>query len=169
MTHSAKNLGEDSADIELDSWEANYATTLELVSQASRTIDIFSQSLTESIYNHHELIDQLKRCLLISQSNHLRILITNPEYLVKGRHQISALAERLTDKLEIRKIHPDYAADPQDFLIVDGRGTICRKHGDRYEGIANFNDPRLGKELTDYFDEVWNHSTQPADLRRLNI
>lgn len=169
MNNTAKILGGNDTDLELDSAEGNYATTLELVSQASRAIDIFSQRLTDSIYNHHELIDQLRRCLLLSHSNHVRILINNPDYLTKTRHQITGLAQRLTSNLQIRKIHPDYAADPQDFLIVDGRGIIRRKHGDRYEAIANFNDPRLGKELTDYFDEVWNHSTPVADLRRLHI
>lgn len=169
MNSSAKILGEDNSDIELATSSDHYAATLELVSQAAHTIDIFTQQLTESIYNHLDLIDQIKRCLLASHTNNLRILIKNPDHLLKSRSHLTALAQRLSSNLHIKKIHADYAGDSQDFLVVDGRGIIRRAHGERFEGIANFNNPAQGKELTDYFDEVWNHSQLVTDIKRLYI
>ncbi|MDH5408178.1 MAG: hypothetical protein OEY00_06165 [Gammaproteobacteria bacterium] len=162
-------IGEDSQDIELDSSSVNYDVTLQMLTQASRSVDIFSQKLDSKIYNHRELIEQIKTCVLGSSHSRVRILIANPEALITHRHQIIDLAQRLTSNLEIRHTHADYRGDTQDFLLVDERATIRRPHGDRYEGIANFNNPAMAKELGHYFDEVWNHSSPSPELRRLHL
>ena len=169
MATANQIIGEDNQDIELDTSSGNYDLTLKMLSQASRSIDIFSQKLNSAIYNHREIIEQFKSCLLGSQHSRMRILIASPEALVNNRHQIIDLAQRLSSKLEIRHTHDDYRGDSQAFLIVDGRAIIRRPHGNRYEGIANFNNPGQAKELTHYFDEVWNHSTQSPELKRLHI
>lgn len=169
MNSTAHILGETATDIELDTSEQASELTQELVSQANRSIDIYSQQLTAAIYSNPQLVDSLKRCLLLSPRNQIRILLVNPDSVIKKRHHMQDLIQRMTSNLSLRKIHPDYAINQQDFIVVDGRGVLRRKHGDRFEGIANFNDPALGKELTDYFDEVWNHSQFSPDLRRLYI
>lgn len=169
MNSTAHILGEHNIDIEFDTSSVACDVTQQLVSQAQYTIDIYSQQLTDAIYNHQDIINSMKRCLLASRHSQLRILISHPDYLSKKRHHLTTLIQQVTSNLAVRKIHPDYAADPQDFLIVDGRGLLRRRHGDRFEGIANFNDPAQAKELTNYFNEVWNHSQATAELRRLYI
>ncbi|MDH5181562.1 MAG: hypothetical protein OEZ39_10515 [Gammaproteobacteria bacterium] len=169
MNSPAHILGEDGTDIELTGSADNYEITLQLFAQANRSIDIFSQQLNDAIFNHLALIDQLKRFLLAAHTNQVRILLRDTEHLIKTRNHLFNLAQRITSNLAVKKIHPDYAADPQDFLIVDGRGIIRRPHGERFEGIANFNHPGPARELSDYFDEVWNHSTPVSDIKRLYI
>ena len=54
-------------------------------------------------------------------------------------------------------------------MVFDERGVIKRRYADRYEGRADFNNPKQARELLSFFDEVWNISEPDPNLRRLHI
>jgi hypothetical protein len=71
--------------------------------------------------------------------------------------------------LEIRRVHEDYSANPESYLVVDSRGLIHRKLASRYEGIANFNNPSEATNLVHHFNEVWEQSYPELYFKRLYI
>lgn len=162
-------LGEHDQDIELSTSQDNLAATVSLCRQARLSIDIYSHSLDPKIFNQSACIDALKAFVLQNPSARIRILIRNPGRTLRSGHRLISLARHLSSYIEIRVIHEDYAAEQDAFLLVDQRGMIQLLEGDRYDGICNFNNPRLSTELSHRFIEVWNHSTGATEFRQLVI
>lgn len=162
-------LGVNSDDIILDSSEDNRAAALELVTQARRSLDIFSRDLEPRIYDNAEFADAVRALAIDTRDMHVRILVIDPDFVIKNGHRLIELSRRLTSHMEIRKVHEDYCNNPEAFLVVDRRGVLHRKLASRYEAIVNFNHPRQAADLTAQFKEIWERSKQLMDFKRLYI
>lgn len=162
-------LDEYDQDIELTTSQENADATSVLISQARRSIDIYTHELDAKVYNQSDCINSLKSFVLNNTSARIRILIRNPDRIIKSGHRLISLARHLSSFIEIRGIHEDYNSLPDAFLIVDRRGILHLMEGDRYDGVCNFNNPRKAVELSHRFTEVWDHSTEIADFRRIHI
>ena len=162
-------LGEDDQDIELATSQDNARATHALISQARRSIDIYSHELDPKVYNQSDCINALKSFVLHNSKARIRILIRKPDRTIKSGHRLIGLVRHLSSFIAIRVIHEDYNSLPDAFLIVDQRGILHLMEGDRYDGLCNFDNPRQGVELSHRFNEVWDHSTEIVDFRRLHI
>jgi hypothetical protein len=166
---TAYQLGESSDDIVIDSSEDNMLAANRLIEQAHIQIDIFTRDLEARIYNHSAVFDAIRSLVTSSPRAKVRILVIDPDFATKHGHRLIDLARHLTSYMEIRKVHEDYAANPEAFLIVDRRGLLHRKLASRYEAVVNFNDPQHAGTLTDKFDEIWERSKSHVDFKRLYI
>ena len=162
-------LGDYDQDIELSDSADNAAATVALFSQARRSVDIYTHELDPKIYNQSNCVDTLKAFVLKNTSSRVRVLIRQPNRTIKSGHRLISLARHLSSYFAIRVIHEDYAGQPDAFVVVDQRGILRLLEGDRYDGVCNFNNPRLAAELNHRFDEVWNHSTEIADFRHVYL
>lgn len=162
-------LGDYDQDIELGNSQENANATHALISQARRSVDIYTHELDPKVYNTSDCINALKAFVLHNAYARIRILIRSPNRSIKSGHRLVSLARHLSSYIEIRVIHEDYKSQPDAFVIVDQRGVLYLSEGDRYDGKCNFNDPRLATELSHRFNEVWNHSTGIADFRHIHI
>lgn len=162
-------LGEYDRDIELSTSRDNADATRALISQARRSVDIYSHELDPRVYNQSACVDALKTFVLNNTSASIRILLRHPDRTLKSGHRLISLARHLSSYIAIRVIHEDYSGPSDAFLLVDQRGMLHLVDGARYDGICNFNNPRQALELSHRFTEVWNHSTEIADFRRIYI
>lgn len=166
---SEYTLGENSGDIVIDSSDDNQASAIQLVSQAGRSLDIFSRDLEPRIYDNAEFADAVRTLAVKTRDLHVRILVIDPDFIIKHGHRLIELARRLTSHMEIRKVHEDYCNNPEAFIVVDKRGLIHRKLASRYEAVVNFNNPLAATELCNQFTEMWDRSKQYMDFKRLYI
>jgi len=162
-------LGESGDDIQIDSSEENQSLVLELVSQASKTIDIFTRDMAARIYDNSKFIAALRDLIVRNDKTRVRMLVIDPDNSVKHGHRIIELTRRLSSSIEIRRVHVDYRADSQSYLIADGRGLLHRKLATRFEAVVNFNNPLLAREKLNHFNEVWEQSQPVLDFNRLHI
>lgn len=156
-------------DISLSSRDEVKIINIALTQQTSRHIDIISRNLDPTIFDNIDFIDAIKKLSLSSKFTKIRILIKDSEPMIRNGHRLIELIQLLTSSIEVRKISEEYKSYNQAFTIFDGKGVISLPHADRYEGIANFNRPRLATELSNFFNEVWEHSAPDENLRRLYI
>jgi len=163
------NLGEHSADIAIETSEDNQAAAVRLVSQAGRSLDIFSRDLEPRIYDNMEFADAVRSLAVKTRDMYVRILVIDPDFIIKHGHRLIELARRLTSHMEIRKVHEDYCNNPEAYLVVDNRGLLHRKLAGRYEAVVNFNNPMAATELHNHFIEMWERSKQYIDFKRLYI
>lgn len=166
---SEYSLGEHGTDITIDTSEDNRCAALRLVSQGGRGLDIFSRDLEPRIYDNAEFADAVRSLAIKTRDMHVRILVIDPDYIIKHGHRLIELARRLTSHMEIRKVHEDYCNNPEAYLVVDRRGLLHRKLASRYEAVVNFNNPMKATELHDQFTEMWERSKQYMDFKRLHI
>ena len=166
---SEYNLGEDSGDIAIDTHEDNQLAALQLVSQGGRSLDIFSRDLEPRIYDIPDFADAVRALAVKTRDMRVRILVIDPDFIIKHGHRLIELARRLTSHMEIRKVHEDYCNNPEAYLVVDNRGLLHRKLASRYEAVVNFNNPMTATELHHQFTEMWERSKQYMDFKRLYI
>ena len=166
---SEYTLGEHNTDISIETSEDNQAAALHLVSQAGRNLDLFSRDLEPRIYDNPEFTDAVRALAVKTRDMHVRILVIDPDFIIKHGHRLIELARRLTSHMEIRKVHEDYCNNPEAYLVVDNRGLLHRKLGSRYEAVVNFNNPMRATGLHHQFTEMWERSKQYMDFKRLHI
>lgn len=162
-------LGESAEDLVVSTSDECRSVAAALARQATRSLDILSQDLDARIYDNDAFLEGLRNIATSSRHATIRILTHETEPAIKHGHRLIETARRLTSAIEIRKVHPNYREHPEAFLIADASGILHRKYRDRYEGIANFRAPNQARMLLQLFDEIWEHSAQDPELRRLHI
>jgi len=156
-------------DISLSSRDEVKIINIAMAQQTSRTIDIISRHLDPAIFDTPDFIDAIKNLSIVSKFTKIRILIKDSDPMTKNGHRLIELIQQLTSSIEVRKISEEYKSYGEAFTLFDGKAVIYLRHSDRYEGLANFNRPRLAIELSNFFNEVWEHSTPDENLRRLHL
>ena len=156
-------------DISLSSRDEVKIINIAMTQQTSRNIDILSKHLDSGIFDNLDFIEAIKKLSISSKFTKIRILIKDSEPMTRDCHRIIDLIQQLTSSIEVRKITDEYKSYNEAFTLFDGKGIVFLRHADRYDGFANFNRPRTVTELSNYFNEVWEHSTPDANLRRLYI
>lgn len=147
----------------------HYTTALAMLHTTHRSVHIFSRRLDGRLYDTREFAETVARLASRQPRVRFRILLQEIEPLIKYGHRLIELARRLTSAIEIRAVHPDYRHYNEAFMVFDERRIIHRTLADRYEGIANDNDPDLARKLVSFFTEVWEVSQVDPNLRRLHL
>jgi hypothetical protein len=162
-------LGETEAEVEITTAEENRSAAISLVKQASYSIDIFSQDLDAEIYNNKEFEKALFELARKHPNTRIRILVQDSRKAAQDGHCLIRLAQSLTSSVFIHTPSRQHRDEQRAFLVVDKLGLLYRvTTADRnYKASVNFKSPRRAGELTDYFDEVWEHSTPDIQTRRI--
>ncbi|MFK5913195.1 MAG: hypothetical protein QM484_02390 [Woeseiaceae bacterium] len=140
-----------------------------LTQQTSRNIDILSKHLDSGVFDNADFIGAIKQLSISSKMTKVRILIKSSEAMRQNSPRMVELIQLLTSSIEVRIISEEYQSFNEAFNLYDGKGVIYLRYADRYNGFANFNRPRLVTELTNFFNEVWEHSEPDSNLRRLHV
>lgn len=162
-------LGGESQALTLENSSDNYQLALSMLQQTRRDVAILSRHLDGRVYDTAEFIHAFTQLAVQHPRCRIRLLLKDVEPLVKYGHRIIELSRRLSSMIGIRTIHENYREYNEAYMVFDERGIIKRHYADRYEGIANFNDPKQARELIHFFNEIWNVSEPDPNLRRLHI
>lgn len=162
-------LGQSAEDLALSDSEECRAVALSLANQAQHSLDIFTHDLDASLYDNDPFLTAVKHLATATRQSRVRVLTRDTEKPVKYGHRLIELSRRLTSAIEIRKCHSDYQNTTEAFLIADVDGILHRKYATRYEAMANFHAPNQARMLLQLFDEIWEKSIVPTELRRLNL
>ena len=161
--------GSTDAEVEISTAEENRDAAISLVQQASYSIDIFSQDLDAEIYNNKDFEKALFELARKHPNTRIRILVQDSRKAVQDGHCLIRLAQSLTSSIFIHTPSRQHRDEQRAFLIVDKLGMLYRATAaDRnYKASVHFRSPRRAGKLTDYFDEVWEHSTPDIQTRRI--
>ena len=162
-------LGVDSKLLRLESREENRMLAASLADQARRSIDIISRLLDPPIFNSTEFIEALKRLVVKGRKPKVRIIVFDPDTIVKNGHRIIDLAGHLSSFIEIRKAAHQHKHYSECLLLADDCAFLHRLNWDRFEATANFNDMRQSKYYQKEFDDMWNVAQPDPNLRRMSL
>ena len=166
MDHKPGNTDDE---VEISTAEENRDAAISLVRQASYSIDIFSQDLDAEIYNNKDFEKALFELARKHPNTRIRILVQDSRKAVQDGHCLIRLAQFLTSSIFIHTPSRQHRDEQRAFLIVDKLGMLYRATAvDRnYKASVHFRSPRRAGKLTDYFDEMWEHSTPDIQTRRI--
>jgi len=163
------SLGETAEEIALETVEENKNAALLLVEQARYSIDIFTQDMDTEIYSHKDFEQCFFNLAKKHPSTKVRILAQDTTTAVKNGHRLVKLAQHITSSVFINTPSAEYKEERSAFLIVDKVGLLHRTsaHNRNYKASLNFMTPQRARKLTEFFNEVWDHSTADIQTRRI--
>ena len=159
-------LAETDEDILIDSSAESVLASIKMVQQAGRSLHIISRDLDPNIYNTQEFADCVKKMVLKSKNNRVKILVRNPEQIIKRGHRLVDLSMILTSFIEIKVLGKEHESFNESLFVADQAGYIYRKDSGRYEGKLNFNDKHAARLLIHEFENLWKRSSTDPNLKR---
>jgi H2-forming N5,N10-methylenetetrahydromethanopterin dehydrogenase-like enzyme len=167
---SEYTLGESSEDaFKITTREENAAAALELVKQCKQKLAIISQELDPNVYDQADFVEAMRQMAIKNRFVEIRIIVFEPELIVRKGHKLLDLAGKISSFIEMRKVSSKYKSFNESVLIADDVGYLYRENTERYKGKVNFNSRRESKHLLDVFNEMWETAKPDPNLRRVLI
>jgi len=141
--------------------------SLKVAKSAQRLLSIFTQDLEPLIYGEEPFLEAIKRLVLARSYAKVRVLLADPSRAMVDNNRFLALARRLTSCIDLRAMSPEYPASAGAFIIADDKALVYRLQADRWDGIADMNDPAVVRRYLNFFDEVWQTSMQESQMRQM--
>ena len=141
--------------------------SLKVAKSAQRLLSIFTPDLEPLIYGEEAFLEAIKRLVLARSYAKVRVLLADPARAMVDNNRFLALARRLTSCIDLRAMSPEYPASAGAFIIADDKALVYRLQIDRWDGIADMNDPAVVRRYLNFFDEVWNTSMQESQMRQM--
>jgi len=152
----------------ISSLEEMRAAVEAVASSAQRLMSIYTPDLEPDLYDQNGFLEIVKRFVLARRFAKARVLLSDSGRLLRDNNRFIAMGRRLTSCIDIR---PAAAAARQracGYLIADDRAIVYRVHSDRWDGVADLNNPPVARQYLDEFDEIW-HASAPDDLARQHL
>lgn len=167
---SEYRLGESSdKTIDVVTRDDNAEATLELVKQCKQKLAIISHELDPLVYDQADLVEAMRQLALKGRNVQIRIIVFEPEMIVRRGHKLVDLAAKVSSFIEIRKVAKEYKSFNESVLIADNSGYLYRESIERYKGKLNFNGRRESKHLLDAFNTMWETAKPDPNFRRVHI
>lgn len=162
-------LGETVEDIQINTVEENKNAAIALTTQARHSIDIFTQDMDAALYDNEIFEQSIFKLAKRHPNTKIRILAQDTGIAVRNGHHLIRLAQQLTSSVFINNPSREYKDEKCAFLVVDKIGMLYRTTASHrnYKASINFMDPQRTGKLTDFFNEVWEHSTPDIQTRRI--
>ena len=142
---------------------------IEVVSEATRKVSIFTHDLEPGIYDNPEFLEIIKRLVLSQTYARIRVLIAEPMRAIKNGNNFVHLGRRLNTYIEFRHVREDLRTHAEAFCIADQTALVYRLQASRWEGIADTHEPAVAKLYGKMFDEIWLASEVEIEFRQLGI
>ena len=162
-------LGETDEEILVDGAGDLRLLSLSLASQATRSIDIFTQDMDAALYDNREFEQAVSHLVRQHDKARVRILCRDSRPAIARGHCLVRLAQNLTSSIAIHTPAREHQGERGAWLIADRRGLVTRRNAvdDSYLATVNFNAVQAATKLADMFEEMWQHSTTDSQVRRI--
>jgi hypothetical protein len=162
-------IGQKYPSLKADTSTTNASAALSLISQARRTIDIFSHNLDPRVLNSTEIADAVKQFIKISPQSKIRILISDPDQPLKQGHRLIELSRKFSSFISIKTTNIDYRSTAYSFLMVDHKALLYRPNANEYIALVNFSAQSECRQYRELFNTVWDNSEPASEIRQLFI
>ena len=168
-TFESYELGRTDDTVQIETREENLKIVTMMAQQCRQSVMIISRDLEPPLYDTPDFIDAIKKMILGNRKSSVRIMVFQPQLIVRRGHRLLDLAANLSSFIKIRKPAEEYKSFNESLFVADNTAYLHRKNSERFEGTINFNDKLVSKHLLLQFDEMWEKATPDVNTRRLNI
>ncbi len=170
MESTGSNINKSAIDlIEFTTRELNRELVADMVQQAEQSIQLFTGSLDNSLYDQLPFIEAVSDLAIKSPKTRIQILLRDSSVLIKKGHRLIELSRRLTSSIHIHKPSIEDCQHIMELLLIDQKAYLHKKHSDYYHGEACFNNPGQTREWQKQFTQMWDVSSPDPEMRRLHI
>jgi hypothetical protein len=162
-------LGETNKLLQLETRADNIQVANHMANQCQRSLFIISRKLDPTVFDTTEFADAVKYLALRHRRARIRIIVFEPDAIVKRGHRLLELSGRLSSFIEFRKAHYTFDSYNECLILADATGYIHRKNGELYEGTLNFKDRRTSRHLLNKFTDMWEMATPDPEFRKMML
>jgi len=163
-------LGKSSDEsLKIETRQESADAALELVKQCTLKLAIISKDLDPFVYDQTDFVEALRKLALNRHFVEIRILVFEPDLIIRKGHKVLDLAGKLSSFIHILKPAPQYITFNESVLIADEIGYLFRENSERYDGKVNFNSRRESKCMLDVFNDMWSTAIPDPNLRRIQM
>lgn len=162
-------LGKKEELIKFDTREVNIAIFNHMSMQCQKNLYIISRKFDPLIFGTKDFVTICKDLALSSRKMQIKIIVSEPETIIKHRHALLPLATRLNSSILLRKCHESFSHYNACMVINDDTGYIYRENESTYTGTANFQDRNLCKKFLKQFTDMWELAKPDSNLRQVYI
>lgn len=130
-----------------------------VAASAQRLMSIYTPDLEPDVYDQNGFLEIVKRFVLARRFAKVRVLLSDSGRLLRDNNRFIAMGRRLTSCIDIRPAAGPVKQRAAGYLIADDRAIVYRVHADRWDGVADLNNPPIARQYLDEFDEIWHAST----------
>ncbi len=129
-----------------------------VAASAQRLMTIYTPDLEPDLYDQNGFLEIVKRFVLARRFAKVRVLLSDSGRLLRDNNRFIAMGRRLTSCIDIRPVVGAARQRASAYLIADDRAIVYRVHPDRWDGVADLNNPPIARQYLDEFDEIWQAS-----------
>ena len=160
-------VGDD--DFRLESREEVEAATVALVKRSSRLIRIYTPDLEHAIWDRTPVLDALTLFSVHHRSARLEALVLDSRKAVQPGHRLIEMARKIGSRFEFRRPREMRRPFKGSLILADDEGYLYRPRGDRYRGWASVDDRYRNRQLSTWFDEIWEQADPDPETRQLYL
>jgi len=150
--------------------EETLAAVHRLLGDARHAVVIHHRNLGPGVLDQEVILDEIRRLATSGRGADVRILLGDPDQVLRDGHRLIPLAQRLTSSIRLRvPVEEEDRAYPSAFLANDVGGYLIQPLLERFEGRGATNNPGTSRQLWRYFDEVWERAEPATALRSLGL
>ena len=140
----------------------------EIIAKAGSTLRVFDHTLSTA-YNSPRRHEALRRFLLASRRNVVRIVVHEPAHLDRNCPRLLALLRQSGHAIRIHETHPTAKSVYDPFAVADDRFFVHRFHFEELRGLSAFDDPIGAHALIERFEEIWEASSPAVGATTLGL
>lgn len=143
--------------------------SIKMLGECRRKLQILSDTLDENIYGHAGVVDAISALARSGHQVDVQILAKDFRQAIASNHKLIRLAQRLSSKIQLKKM----TQFPQDtemaFMICDMSGLVFQNDKNTYKGFANYQAAPEIKSLREEFIYLWERAEVDKELQLLHI
>jgi hypothetical protein len=136
-----------------------------VAASAQRLMSIYTPDLEPEVYDQNGFLEIVKRFVLARRFAKVRVLLSDSGRLLRDNNRFIAMGRRLTSCIDIRPVVGPIKQRACGYLIADDRAIVYRVHADRWDGVADLDNPPIARQYLDEFDEIWHASAADEQAR----
>lgn len=141
----------------------------QLVAKSRRRIEILSQELDAPVFGQQDFIETLSEFARSSRYAQIQVLIRNTKPAKEIGHPLIRLSQRLSTKIEVRKLTIEPENNEREFMCCDTDGLLYKNDFSAYKGFANYHAPSEVKQMREQFIYLWQYGEAEPDFQRLQL
>lgn len=141
------------------------AAVNEVAAGARRLISIYTPDLEPELYDQTSFLEVIKHFVLTRSFSKVRVLLAEPNRVIRDSNRFVSMGRRLSSCIDIRYVAAHAPQRASAYLIADDRAIMYRMRADRWDGIADVNNPPVARLYLQEFDAIWNASDVDQGLR----
>ena len=143
--------------------------SVNLLSSCSRQIYVLSKNLDSNIYGQCQFLDLLSKFARSGSQVEVKFLVKDFKPAIESGHPLIKLAQRLSSKIQLKKMNQEPENNDMGFMICDLRGLLYQNDETVYQGFANYNAAPEIKGLKEEFNYLWERAEVEKELQLLHI